>query len=87
MVCMILETERLILDTWESADWTEFRALATDPEIMRYITGGDPWTDEKIRSFVDSQIEAYRNPRVLSLEAAVETGRALYRFLRRQLLA
>ncbi len=60
MMNMILETERLILDTWQSADWTEFRTLATDPEIMRYITGGDPWTDEKIRSFVDSQIETHR---------------------------
>ena len=60
MVCMILETERLILDTWESADWTEFRVLATDPEIMRYITGGDPWSDEKIQSFVERQIDTYR---------------------------
>lgn len=57
---MILETERLILDTWQSADWTAFRPIANDAEVMRYITGGAPWTDEKIHSFVDSQVETYR---------------------------
>jgi len=53
---MILETQRLILDTWQSADWTAFRPIATDVEVMRYITGGVPWSDEQIRSFVDRQI-------------------------------
>ena len=57
---MILETERLILDTWQSTDWTAFRPIATDVEVMRYITGGVPWSDEQIRSFVDRQIELYR---------------------------
>src|ERR1035438_6691165 len=57
---MILETERLILDTWQSTDWTAFRPIGTDVEVMRYITGGVPWSDEQIRSFVDRQIELYR---------------------------
>ena len=57
---MILETERLILDTWQSADWTAFRPIATDVEVMRYITGGVPWNDDQIRSFVDLQIESHR---------------------------
>ena len=57
---MILETERLILDTWQSTDWTAFRPIATDVEVMRYITGGVPWSDEQIRSFVDRQIELCR---------------------------
>src|SRR5664280_2873555 len=60
---MILETERLILDTWQSGDWTEFRPIATDAEVMRYITGGIAWTDEKVQSFVDSQIETYSTRR------------------------
>jgi ribosomal-protein-alanine N-acetyltransferase len=60
MVGMILETERLILDTWQSADWTAFRPIANDTEVMRYITGGVPWPDEKIQSFVERQIETYR---------------------------
>ena len=57
---MILETERLILDSWQSADWTAFRPIATDAEVMRYITGGVPWSDDEIRSFVDRQMELYR---------------------------
>ncbi len=53
---MVIETERLILDSWESRDWEELRPIATDVEVMRFITGGAPWPDELIRSFVDRQI-------------------------------
>jgi ribosomal-protein-alanine N-acetyltransferase len=60
MIGMVLETKRLILDTWQSADWTAFRPIATDTEVMRYITGGVPWSDERIQSFVERQIETYR---------------------------
>lgn len=56
---MILETERLVLDAWQSSDWTAFRPIATDVEVMRYITGGIPWTDEQIQSFVDRQVRQY----------------------------
>jgi len=56
---MILETERLILDTWQASDWTELRPMATDVEVMRYITGGVPWTDDQIQAFVDRQVKTY----------------------------
>ena len=54
---MILETERLFLSTWQPSDWIAFRPIATDVEVMRYITGGVPWTDERIQSFVKRQAE------------------------------
>lgn len=57
---MALETDRLILDTWASADWIAFHPIATDIEVMRYITGGVPWSEDEIRSFVDRQMELYR---------------------------
>lgn len=57
---MSLETPRLFLDTWQTSDWTAFRPIANDPEVMRHITGGAPWTDEKIQLFVSRQIETYR---------------------------
>ena len=57
---MTFETARLILAPWQAADWTAFRPIATDPEVMRYITGGVPWTDEQIRAFVDRQVKVYR---------------------------
>jgi ribosomal-protein-alanine N-acetyltransferase len=56
---MPMETDRLHLNTWEAADWEALRPIATDPEVMRYITGGVPWTDEQVRSFVDRQIALY----------------------------
>jgi [ribosomal protein S5]-alanine N-acetyltransferase len=56
---VVLETERLILDTWQSSDWQSLRPIATDVEVMRYITGGIPWSDEEIQSFVDRQIRLY----------------------------
>jgi len=60
MIGMALETERLILDAWQSADWAAFRPIATDVEVMRYITGGVPWSDERIQAFVGRQMELYR---------------------------
>jgi ribosomal-protein-alanine N-acetyltransferase len=56
---MLLETERLILNTWDGADWMDLRPIATDPDVMRYITGGVPWTDEQIQNFVDRQVKLY----------------------------
>jgi RimJ/RimL family protein N-acetyltransferase len=56
---MTLETPRLILDTWQSSDWVDFRPIATDTEVMRYITGGTPWSDDEIRGFVDRQVQLY----------------------------
>lgn len=54
-----LETERLVLSTWKTSDWLAFRRIATDLEVMRYITGGVPWTDERIQSFVSRQVEFF----------------------------
>jgi RimJ/RimL family protein N-acetyltransferase len=56
---VILTTERLILEPWSSSDWQAFRPIATDPEVMRYINGGVPWTDEEIQSFVNRQVLLY----------------------------
>ncbi len=55
----MLRTERLIFDTWRSADWEAFRPIATDPEVLRYINGGVPWTDAEIQYFVNRQALLY----------------------------
>jgi RimJ/RimL family protein N-acetyltransferase len=54
-----LQTERLVLDRWQAPDWKALRPIATDPEVMRYITGGVPWTDDKIQSFVNDEMRRY----------------------------
>jgi RimJ/RimL family protein N-acetyltransferase len=50
---MRLETDRLYLSTWEEGDWERFKPIATDPEVMHFITGGRPWTDDEIRGFAE----------------------------------
>lgn len=56
---MILRTQRLTLEPWEAEDWVDFRPIATDPEVLRYINYGVPWTDEQIQEFVNRQIRFY----------------------------
>lgn len=52
----VLETERLLLREWRPEDWLAFRPIATDPDVMRYITDGVAWTDGQIQRFVTRQI-------------------------------
>jgi RimJ/RimL family protein N-acetyltransferase len=56
---MILETDRLVLSTWQISDWRALRPIATDVEVMRYITGGVPWTHKRIQLFVTRQVELF----------------------------
>lgn len=55
----MLETDRLILTTWEPSDWLAFSHIAKDVEVMRYITGGVPWADDRIQLFVNRQVELF----------------------------
>jgi [ribosomal protein S5]-alanine N-acetyltransferase len=56
---MNLETDRLVLSTWQTSDWLALRPIATDVEVMRYITGGVPWAEERIQLFVNRQVELF----------------------------
>jgi ribosomal-protein-alanine N-acetyltransferase len=53
----MFETERLSLCRWRPEDREAFRPVATDPAVMRYITGGKPWADEQIDEFIQRQIQ------------------------------
>jgi RimJ/RimL family protein N-acetyltransferase len=52
----MLETERLLLLPWRTQDAEAFRPIATDPQVMRYITGGKAWSDGQIQEFIERQI-------------------------------
>src|ERR1700683_1341993 len=52
----MLETARMRLLPWQPEDWLLLRPLAADPLVMRYISDGKPWPDERIREFVGRQI-------------------------------
>ena len=55
----ILETPRLRLLPWQPDDWLQLRPIAQDPEVMRYISNGQPWPDERIREFVARQVACF----------------------------
>ncbi len=50
-----LETERLWLCAWESDDLAAARPVFTDPDVMRYINGGKPRSDDEIRKSIARQ--------------------------------
>lgn len=50
-----LETERMWLCPWEDADLELARPIFTDPEVMRYINGGHPLADDRIREAITRQ--------------------------------
>lgn len=41
---------------WQPDDWLLLRPIGTDPQVMRYISDGEPWPDEGIREFVGRQV-------------------------------
>jgi len=51
----VLETTRLIIRPWETRDLDAFTAMARDPEVMRFVHGGKPYTDEEIEAFMARQ--------------------------------
>ena len=50
------ETERLVLKTWSFDDIPQFCALATDPDIMRFIGPGTAWPDERSAFWIGKQV-------------------------------
>jgi len=55
----VLETERLLMLPWDRDNWPQLKQIAQDPEVVRYISNGQPWTEERIRQFVDRQVACY----------------------------
>jgi RimJ/RimL family protein N-acetyltransferase len=52
----VLETARMRLLPWQADDWLLLRPIGRDPQVMRYISDGEPWPDERIREFVGRQV-------------------------------
>jgi len=71
-------TERLSIRPWQPADRPAFERLATDPEMMRYMSGGRPWSTEEIDNYFVRQA-ATLAANGFCLGAAVErtTGRTI----------
>jgi RimJ/RimL family protein N-acetyltransferase len=43
-----LETERLIIRPWRADDRRAFTALTEDPEVMRYVHAGRPYSEDEV---------------------------------------
>ena len=54
-----METERLKLAPWGEDDIAGLRAMAIDPEVVRYISDGVPWPEERVREFFERQRRLY----------------------------
>ena len=69
---IVLSTARVLLAEWGPEDAQALRPIATDPEVMRYITGGIPFSDEQLREFLERQ-----------MRHAAERGYCLWKLLLR----
>ena len=55
----IFQTPRLQLATWYRSDAELLKAIATDPQMMRYIGSGEAWDDARIAQFIERQMNHY----------------------------
>jgi ribosomal-protein-alanine N-acetyltransferase len=57
---VVLETERLILREWDRGDADVLFEMCSDPDVMRHIGDGRPWTDiARAHLWLDRVLEAY----------------------------
>ena len=69
----MLETERLILRRFTGADIDHLFALDNDPEVMRYLNGGEPVTREVVEHEILPQfIKASEGDDLLGTEVLQE---------------
>jgi len=68
---ILLETERLKLRHLQPADFDELFKLNSDPEVMKYINGGNPETREKVEKFLSGCLKYYEKNPDLGLFAAL----------------
>ena len=56
----VLDTERLVLEPWSKGARAVFATLAADPQVMRYIGDGSPWTPERTDEVFSRQLDHWR---------------------------
>lgn len=50
-------TERLIFREWMPTDSEPFHSICSDPEVMRFVGDGQPWSLEKTEQFINRASE------------------------------
>lgn len=60
----MITTDRLILRDFRLTDWLAVHEFCSDPEVMRFMLAGEPWTEARSRAYVEEAIAgAERHPR------------------------
>jgi ribosomal-protein-alanine N-acetyltransferase len=54
-----IETDRLLIRTWMPGDAAKVEKMYGDPDVMRYIGAGGPWSPERTRELIGAMIERY----------------------------
>jgi ribosomal-protein-alanine N-acetyltransferase len=54
-----LSTARLNIRPWYPEDRPALERMARDREMMRFVTNGEPWSEERIDSFLERQAGYY----------------------------
>lgn len=54
---MILETNRLLITTWDPQDWNALCSITSDPDVTKYIGKGELWSAKRTEQFVKGQAE------------------------------
>nr|WP_240955962.1 GNAT family N-acetyltransferase [Wenzhouxiangella sp. XN79A] len=55
-----MSTPRLQIRPWRPGDRPALERMALDRDMMRYVTGGEPWSAERIDAFLEDQAAGYR---------------------------
>lgn len=48
----VLTTPKLVIRPWTATDREALERMAFDPEMVRYVTNGVPWTRERVNEFL-----------------------------------
>ena len=54
-----IETERLLIRAWKPSDANAAERIFADPEVMRFIGVGGPWTSDQSRSAIAAMSDRY----------------------------
>lgn len=52
----ILETPRLIVRRWTADDADALHSICSDPDVMRYVGDGAPWSAQRTRQFIEDAV-------------------------------
>ena len=56
---IVFESDRICFCKWSKEDFEDFKNIATNPKVMKYIGTGELWSDERILGFIEGSMELF----------------------------